>query len=68
MIDHTGIAVSDFGRSIEFYQRALKPLGYSICLQRGKAAGFGTRSPDQGNDPDRYNIEAVCHRTEEQQP
>ena len=33
MIDHTGILVSDFDRSREFYARALAPLGYEILME-----------------------------------
>lgn len=48
MIDHTGILVSDFDRSREFYARALAPLGYEILMElsaeltgHGDTAGFG---------------------------
>jgi catechol 2,3-dioxygenase-like lactoylglutathione lyase family enzyme len=48
MIDHTGISVSNFVRSREFYRRALAPIGYTLLLEipapvTGKTdvAGFG---------------------------
>lgn len=48
MIDHTGIAVSDFPRSKSFYTAALAPLGYSPLMELPAAvtghtdvAGFG---------------------------
>lgn len=48
MIDHTGVLVSDFTRSVEFYQKALAPLGYGKLLEFTAAttghtdtAGFG---------------------------
>jgi len=48
MIDHTGVNVSDFGRSLEFYRQALAPLGYTLLMQVPAAvtggadvAGFG---------------------------
>ena len=48
MIDHTGVLVSDFARSKEFYRRALAPIGYRILAEFPAAmtgstdvAGFG---------------------------
>lgn len=48
MIDHTGITVSDFGRSKTFYTVALAPIGYQLLLEFPAAvtgvtdvAGFG---------------------------
>jgi catechol 2,3-dioxygenase-like lactoylglutathione lyase family enzyme len=41
MIDHIGVSVSDFDRSVAFYTKALAPLGYSLIMTYGKAAGFG---------------------------
>ena len=48
MIDHTGVAVSDFGVSKQFYLRALAPIGYTLLAEFPKAmtgsadvAGFG---------------------------
>lgn len=48
MIDHTGIAVSDFARSKAFYAAALAPLGYVLLADLSAAitghtdvAGFG---------------------------
>src|ERR1044071_7727767 len=48
MIDHTGVSVSDFGKSKAFYAAALEPLGYQILMeltadQTGgyEGAGFG---------------------------
>lgn len=46
MIDHIGIAVSDFEKSVAFYTKALAPLGYE-CLRKFdtptgfRVAGFG---------------------------
>jgi catechol 2,3-dioxygenase-like lactoylglutathione lyase family enzyme len=48
MIDHIGIAVTDFKRSVAFYEKALAPLGYTLIMQyEGKYAGFGV-----GGKPD----------------
>ena len=48
MIDHIGMPVSDIARATEFYENALRPLGYGIVLQisaeqtgDGAAVGFG---------------------------
>jgi len=41
MIDHTGVNISNFARSKAFYAAALAPLGYSILMEFGDAAGFG---------------------------
>jgi catechol 2,3-dioxygenase-like lactoylglutathione lyase family enzyme len=41
MIDHTGVAVSNFDKSKAFYAAALAPLGYAILMELDRAAGFG---------------------------
>jgi catechol 2,3-dioxygenase-like lactoylglutathione lyase family enzyme len=48
LIDHTGVTVSDFQRSREFYRQALAPLGYGLLMEvpasvtgRADVAGFG---------------------------
>ena len=48
MIDHTGINVSDFEKSKEFYTKALAPLGYQLLKEFDSSvtgfisiAGFG---------------------------
>jgi len=41
MLDHVGLAVSDFARSKEFFTRALAPLGYQLLMEFGDGAGFG---------------------------
>ena len=47
MIDHTGLGVSDLGRSKAFYEAALRPLGYEPLKDFGEAVGFGVRpKPD----------------------
>jgi len=38
MIDHTGFNVSDYALSRAFYQKALAPLGYRICLELESSA------------------------------
>lgn len=42
MLDHTGINVSNFEKSKEFYINVLNPLGYELLKEfDGSAAGFG---------------------------
>lgn len=46
MIDHLGIAVSDYNRAKSFYKKALTPLGYTVVMestgeQGESAAGLG---------------------------
>ncbi len=48
MIDHTGVAVSDFDRSKAFYLAALAPIGYALIMElpasvtgHADVAGFG---------------------------
>jgi len=48
MIDHTGIAVSDFEKSKAFYAKALAPIGYALLMEfpasvtgHADVAGFG---------------------------
>jgi len=54
MIDHTGLSVSDFGKSKAFYAAALQPLGYRVLMeltpeQTGGFEGAGFGEP---NKPD----------------
>jgi catechol 2,3-dioxygenase-like lactoylglutathione lyase family enzyme len=41
IIDHIGINVSDYGRAKAFYTEALAPLGITLLMEFGTAAGFG---------------------------
>ncbi len=48
MIDHTGVGVSDFAKSKEFYTRALRAIGYELIAEFSaevtgttQVAGFG---------------------------
>ena len=40
-IDHVTLNVRDYARSKEFYEQALKPLGYELLMEFGPHAGFG---------------------------
>jgi len=44
MIDHTGLFVSDYEKSKQFYEAALAPLGYAV-LQEFPPAAHGPDSP-----------------------
>jgi catechol 2,3-dioxygenase-like lactoylglutathione lyase family enzyme len=47
MIDHMGLAVSNYAKSKDFYLAALKPLGYELIMEFGEAGGFGVdKKPD----------------------
>ncbi|HEX3775854.1 MAG TPA: VOC family protein [Polyangiaceae bacterium] len=41
LIDHIAINVSDYARAKQFYAQALAPLGVSLIMEYGSAAGFG---------------------------
>jgi catechol 2,3-dioxygenase-like lactoylglutathione lyase family enzyme len=44
MLDHVTIGITDAGRSKQFYDRALRPLGISRLYAEGEsAAGYGIR-------------------------
>ena len=49
MLDHIGIPVSDYARSVAFYKQALAPLDIGMVMEvtpemtgKGSAAGFGS--------------------------
>jgi len=57
MIAHTGILVSDYQKSKDFYAKLLKTLGYTQNMAYGEAAGYNdgkntdfwvTRDPEKG--------------------
>jgi catechol 2,3-dioxygenase-like lactoylglutathione lyase family enzyme len=41
ILDHIGINATDYDRSKAFYAKALAPLGITLVMEYGKAAGFG---------------------------
>lgn len=43
MIDHIGIEVSDYQTAVDFYKKALAPLGYEILMEIHGFAGFGVK-------------------------
>lgn len=51
MIDHTGLAVSDFEKSKVFYKTALAPLGYSVLMELPAAVTGGTDVAGFGEPP-----------------
>ena len=46
IIDHVGLNVTDYGRSKAFYTQALAPLGITLMMEFGPAAGFGRDKPE----------------------
>jgi catechol 2,3-dioxygenase-like lactoylglutathione lyase family enzyme len=62
ILDHIGISVSDFDRAKAFYAKALAPLGISLVMEFGKAAGFG-----RGGKPELWIGEGkATYQTDEQ--
>jgi catechol 2,3-dioxygenase-like lactoylglutathione lyase family enzyme len=57
LIDHVTANVTDFSAAKGFYTQALAPLGYSMQMEYGQSAGFGTGEgiPDFwiGSSPER---------------
>jgi catechol 2,3-dioxygenase-like lactoylglutathione lyase family enzyme len=46
MVDHVGLAVSDFARSRRFHEQALTPLGVRLMMEPAEGvAGFGRDRP-----------------------
>ncbi|HEY0250968.1 MAG TPA: VOC family protein [Kofleriaceae bacterium] len=45
MIDHTGIRCADLDKSVEYFKKALAPIGYELIkrLDEYKTAGFGEK-------------------------
>lgn len=69
MIDHTGIPVSDYGRSKAFYERLFAAIGASLLMevtpgQTGDgtwAAGFGRDKPSFWIGNDARGVSAYTH-------
>jgi catechol 2,3-dioxygenase-like lactoylglutathione lyase family enzyme len=47
MFDHVGLKVKDFKKSLNFYSKALAPLGYKVLSEYEDGAGLGA-----GEKPD----------------
>lgn len=47
MIDHISLRVSDFQRSLAFYERALAPLGYKLVFSNDTEQYAGLAGPDR---------------------
>jgi catechol 2,3-dioxygenase-like lactoylglutathione lyase family enzyme len=43
MIDHLTISVTDLQKSVTFYERCLKPLGYSLVMAHEQYRAFGEK-------------------------
>lgn len=50
MLDHIGIEVGDLGRSREFYEKALQPIGIGLMMEFDGALGFG-KETEHGPKP-----------------
>lgn len=46
MIDHVSVAVSDLGRSCDFYIPVLSTLGLAVLVERSDTVGFGKTYPE----------------------
>ena len=54
MLDHVIITVGDYQRSKEFYEKALKPLGYGLMeFESGSGGAFGPEGKPVFADPAR---------------
>jgi catechol 2,3-dioxygenase-like lactoylglutathione lyase family enzyme len=58
MIDHLTLTVRDIEKSRAFYDKALAPLGYELCMSYGGSHGYGAnKKPElwlkQGPEPSR---------------
>ena len=54
-LDHIGVAVADYRRSREFYEKAFAPLGVTLLMEFSEAAaGFGR----EGDERPSFFIEA----------
>lgn len=51
MIDHTGLGVSDFVKSKEFYRKALGSIGYELLLEFPASVTGGTNVAGFGEPP-----------------
>ncbi len=43
MIDHTGVAATNYAKSKQFYTQALAPLGYQLMMELPKEVTKGRR-------------------------
>ena len=54
MIDHVGIPVSDYARSLAFYRQALAPLGIVLLMEVGQQENLDARAAGFGHDGKPY--------------
>jgi catechol 2,3-dioxygenase-like lactoylglutathione lyase family enzyme len=46
MISHVSIGTKNLGRARQFYDAALKPLGYKCLFESEEALGYGAKAPE----------------------
>jgi catechol 2,3-dioxygenase-like lactoylglutathione lyase family enzyme len=51
MIDHTGVTVSDYRASVEFYAKALSAIGYALLMEIPKSVTGSTDVGGFGEPP-----------------
>lgn len=69
MLDHIGLAVTDYQKSKKFYETALKPLNYEIIMEFENGGGFGkNKKPDfwihQGEATKAIHVAFACETRE----
>lgn len=65
MIDHIMVTVKDIAVSKEFYQIALKPLGYRLSIDFEQGGGFGLAGKmdfwiNKGDNPTPIHVAFTC--------
>jgi len=64
-IDHAKLPVSDLAATREFYEAALKPLGYKVVWDTAPTLGLGTGDGGDDNEPISFELTdgeiARCH-------
>lgn len=58
MIDHLGLAVSDYNRAKSFFEKALAPLGYAVIMEVGAEHGGPAGGLGADGKPDLWIAES----------
>ena len=63
IIDHLTVDVSDYARSKTFYEKLLAPLGITLVMEHGPAAGFGKNGkPELWINGSKSSFQTDAHR------